>query len=81
MSTNGQRLEPDLSHFHENWNRFPPEEEAKYWGKHVAVSPDGKRIVESADTWEELNAKLEGAAIDLGQVVHCYIDPPDVSYI
>ncbi len=82
MSANGERLEPpDLSHFHENWLKFPQEEWAKYWGKHVAFSPDGTRIVASSDSWEELDAALEAAGIDVSQVVHCYIDPPDASYI
>jgi glucose/arabinose dehydrogenase len=82
MSTNGERLEPpDLSRFHENWNKFPHEELAKYWGKQVAVSPDGTRIVASADTLEELDAALDAMGIHFSQVVHCYIHLPDVSYI
>ncbi len=82
MSANGKRLKPpDLSHFQENWNKFPHEELAKYWGKQVAVSPDGTRIVASGDTLEELDAALEAAGIHFSQVVTAYTDPPDVSYI
>jgi hypothetical protein len=82
MSANGERMEPpDLSHFHENWIKFPPEELAKYWGKQVAVSPDGTRIVASGDTLEELDAALDAAGIHFSQVVHCYVHLPDVSYI
>jgi hypothetical protein len=82
MSANGERMEPpDLSHYEENRSKFPQEELAKYWGKHVAFSPDGTRIVASADTWEELDEVLEAAGIDVSQVVHSYVDPPDVSYI
>jgi hypothetical protein len=82
MSTNGERLEPpDLSHYEENRSKFPLEELAKYWGKHVAFSPDGTRIVASADTWEELDEVLDAAGIEVSQVVHSYIPPGDVSYI
>lgn len=82
MNANEKRLEPpDLSRYQENRNKFPAEELAKYVGKHVAFSPDGTRILASADTWEELDAVLEAAGIPLGQAVHAYIDPPDVSYI
>jgi hypothetical protein len=82
MNTHGERLEPpDLSHFEENQSKFPLEELAKYWGKQVAFSPDGTRIVASGDTLEELDANLEAAGIHFSQVVTCYIDPPDASYI
>ena len=82
MNSNGERREPpDLSHFHENWHKFPQEELTKYWGKQVAVTPDGTRIVVSGDTFEEVCAALDAAGIDVSQVVHCYIHLPDVSYI
>jgi hypothetical protein len=82
MNTNGDRLEPpDLSHYEENRCKFPLEELAKYGGKHVAFSPDGKRIVASGDTFEEVIQKLEAAGIHFSQVVHSYIDLPGVSRI
>jgi hypothetical protein len=82
MNPNSKRLEPlDLSHFHENWLKFPQEELAKSAGKHVAFSPDGTRLVAAGDTLEELDAALDAAGIHFSQVVHDYIDPPDVSYI
>lgn len=82
MASNGERLEPpDLSHFEENWHKFAQEELAKYWGKQVAVSPDGMRILASGDTHEELDAALDAAGIHFSQVVYCYIHLPDVSYI
>ena len=82
MNTNGQRLEPpDLSHFEENRSKFPVEELAKYWGKHVAFSPDGTRIVASGDSIAEVDDKLEAAGIHFSQVVHSYVDLPDASYI
>jgi hypothetical protein len=82
MNSNYERMEPpDLSHFAENQRKFPPEELARYWGKHVAFSPDGMRIMASADTLEALDAALDAAGIHFSQVVHSYVDPPDVSYI
>jgi glucose/arabinose dehydrogenase len=82
MNSNGERREPpDLSHYEENRSKFPLQELAKYWGKHVAFSPDGTRIVASGDTEVELDDALDAAGIHFSQVVHSYIDPPDASYI
>ncbi len=82
MNNNGYRLEPpDLSHYEENRSKFPLEELAKYVGKHVAFSPDGTRIVGSADTWEDFDAALDAAGVPLSQVVHEYVDPPDEIWI
>ncbi len=82
MNANGEQLEPpDLSHYEENRCKFPLEELAKHWGKHVAFSPDGTRIVASGDSLDEVIEKLQAAGIHFSQVVHAYIDPPDVSYI
>jgi hypothetical protein len=47
----------------------------------VAFSPDGTRIVASADTWEELDAALDAAGIPPSQVVHSYVDLPDEIWI
>jgi hypothetical protein len=82
MSANREQLpEPDFSQYYENRNKWPLEVYEKYAGKHVAISPDGKRIVASGDTEEALDAALEAAGIHFSQVVHAYIDPPDVSLI
>jgi predicted RNase H-like HicB family nuclease len=82
MNTNGERLEPpDLSHYNENRNKFPPEELAKYEGKYVAFSPDGTRIVASGATEEELDAALTAAGIPISQVVYSYVDDPGVTWI
>ena len=62
-------------------HNFPAEELLKYGGKYVAVSPDGKHILASGDSLETLDAALETAGIHFSQVVHCYVDPPDASYI
>jgi len=82
MSANGERPEPpDLRHYVENRSKFPLDELAKHWGKHVAFSLDGTRIVGSAATEEELDAALRAAGIPLNQVVYSYVDSPDVSRI
>jgi Family of unknown function (DUF5678) len=82
MNTSGERLEPpDLSHYEENRSKFPLDELAKYWGKHVAFSPDGTRIVASGDSIDEVLDQLEAAGIHFSQVVHSYVDPPDMSRI
>jgi hypothetical protein len=82
MNANGARPEPpDLSHYEENRSKFPLGELAKHWGKHVAFSPDGTRIVASGDSFEEVVDKLQVAGIHFSQVVHSYIDLPDVSRI
>ncbi len=82
MNTNGERLDPpDLSHYDENRSKFPLEELAKYWGKHVAFSPDGTRIVACGESIAEVDDKLDAAGIHFSQVVHSYIDPPDAVYI
>ncbi len=82
MNTNGERPEPpDLRHYEENRSKFPLEEPAKHWGKHVDFSPDGTRIVASGATEEELDAALQAAGIPFHQVVYSYVDPPDVSRI
>ena len=69
---------PDLSQYEENRSKFPLDELAKHWGKHVAFSPDGTRIVASGDSFDEVIEKLQAAGIDVSQVVHSYIDGPDV---
>lgn len=82
MNPNGERPEPpDLSHYEENRSKFPLDELAKHWGKHVAFSPDGTRIVASGDSFDDVLDQLKAAGIHFSQVVHSYIDQPDVSRI
>ncbi len=65
MNANGSRPEPpDLSHYEENRGKFPLDELAKHWGKHVAFSPDGTRIVASGDitsAWKLLTDAMSPA--------------------
>lgn len=68
---------PDLRLYAENRRRFPVDQLAPYYGKFVAWSPDGTRILASGNEREEVWKQLEAAGIDAGQVVNDYIDPPD----
>jgi hypothetical protein len=71
---NGKRLDPpDLGVYEENRRKFPLDELAKYYGQHVAFSPDGTRILMSGDTMEEVEEKLIAAGIDPSQVVGAFI--------
>jgi hypothetical protein len=78
MNANGKPLEPpDLSLFNENRSRFPPEMLLPFVGQHVAWSSDGLRILANGNNLEEVEARLEAAGIDLGQVVFGFVPPAD----
>ena len=80
--TNSKRLEPpDLSQYEKNRAKFPPEELAKYAGKHIAFSPDGLRILASGDTEAEMEQRLVAMGIPPSQVVGSYVDPPEITSI
>lgn len=68
---------PELRFFEENRAKYPPEELAKYAGRHVAWSPDGMRILTSAATEEEVEAQLRAAGIAPNQVVGEFIPSQD----
>jgi hypothetical protein len=50
--------------FRQNRSRFPHAELVKYRGQWVAFSPDGRRIVASAETLEALEQRLLAAGED-----------------
>ena len=82
MSENKQRLKPpDLKDFHESWRNFPQEKLVPYQGKYVAWSPDGKQILASGDSEEEVEERLREAKIDPSQVVGEYIIPSDITLL
>ncbi len=61
-----------------NCNNYPLEKLLPFRGKHVAWSMDGKEIVASADSHEELAERIH----ELGRrdVVRSYIDPePEIA--
>jgi hypothetical protein len=60
-----------------NRNAFPPEELEKYYGKFVAWSLDGTRIVASGDDDLQVFEALKAAGQDTSQVVFSYVERPD----
>jgi hypothetical protein len=68
---------PNLRFYAENRQRFPAEQLVPYYGKFVAWSPDGTRIVASGKEREEVWKQLEQAGLDPSQYVNDFIDPPD----
>jgi hypothetical protein len=68
----------DTSVFDKNRPNFPDEELVPYYGKFVAWSPDGLRIVASGDDREAVWRELEAKGIDFNRVVGEFIPPPDM---
>lgn len=80
MNENGKVLEfPGIApDFEENRRKFPPEELLqKYGGKHVAWSFDGKTILVSADSDEEMERKLIELGVNPAHVVGSYVPRGD----
>jgi hypothetical protein len=67
----------NLNEHFENRNRFPPEELAKYFGKHVAWNLDGTRIIASGEDDAEVYAAVKAAGYNPEQVVGSYVPFPD----
>ena len=72
---------PDLSEFARNRGQIPAEELAQYAGCYIAFSADGKQILASAGTEEELEERLRAAGIDPSQVVGSYVPPSGVAIL
>ncbi len=77
MSDNGRRSDiPWLGRdFFENQAAITPEQLIPYAGLHIAWSWDGSRVLVTAETEEEMEAKLVAAGIDPSRVVGDYIPP------
>jgi hypothetical protein len=79
MNANGKPPEPpDLSEFDQNWHAFPREELLRYAGQYIAVSPDGRRILTSAETMEAVEEKLVALGVHPSQAVGTFVPPPDM---
>jgi len=77
----GMPNEPiDVLLFRRNRDQFPDEQLEPYWGKQVAWSADGTRIVASGDDHEDLDRRLRDLGIHPASVVLEFIYHPDVSY-
>lgn len=71
----------DLGLYHKNRRNFPSDQLAPYYGRYVAWSLDGCRILANGKTRRAVERKLRAAGIDPGQVVGDYIDPPDMVHL
>ncbi len=81
MSTN-LPIEPiDVVLFRRNRDQFPDEQLEPYWGKQVAWSGDGMRIIASGETHTVLYTTLRSLGVDPTHVVVEFINDPNVSYM
>jgi hypothetical protein len=65
--------------FNENYARFPSEEILRHAGEYIAWNKDATRILASAKTMDELEAKIEVIGINWGETVAEFIDPPEIT--
>jgi len=59
----------DMQEYLKNRHQFPDDELEKYAGKYVAWSPDGTRIIASADNLEKLCEAVDASGYDAGDIV------------
>jgi len=78
MSTGAPR-DPLL--FRRNRDQFPEQQLEPFWGKQVAWSSDGTRIVASGDDHQQLYHLVRALGIDPLDVVDEFIPDPRVSYL
>jgi hypothetical protein len=71
----------NLGSYHQNRQKFPPEELSKYAGQYVAFSFDGKQILASGKNEDEVEARSQAAGIDPSQVVGSYVPSADQSIL
>lgn len=66
---------PEAAEYDENRAKFTVADLLPYAGKYVAFSMDGKRILASGATDEEMEQNLIAQGIPPNRVVGSYIDP------
>jgi hypothetical protein len=81
MGSMNQRLPWIDASFLENQRNFPAEELARYQGQHIAWDWNGSQILAVGKDRRELDQKLRDAGIDPLQVIHDYVEDPNVSYL
>ena len=81
MNTLPANLPMPDPNFERNRESFSQEELLKYVGQHVAWSWDGARIVAADPDLAALDKKLIAAEVDLGTVVHDFVDDPNVGWL
>jgi hypothetical protein len=62
---------------YQNRERFPQEELAKYYGKHVAWNADGTQIVASGNDDGEVIAIADAAGYKRDEVIFSYVPFPN----
>ena len=67
--------------FEQNREKFPLEELMKYVGQHIAWNWEGTRIMAADPDLSSLDRRLREAGIDVGHVVHDYVDDPNVGWL
>jgi hypothetical protein len=80
MSNNVPHEPIDVLLFRRNRDQFPEEQLEPYWGKQVAWSADGTRIVASGDDHKQLYERLAALGVHPTEVVDEFIPDPNVSY-
>lgn len=81
MATTHSRRKVEFSEFEKNRQQFTDEQLLPYQGMWVGFSLDGRRIVGSGKTLEELNAQVERAGEHISMVSLEYIDLEGGIYI
>lgn len=78
MDFDGKPIEwLDGDRYFEGRNSIPLDVYLQHAGKHVALTPDGTRVLASGDSYEELDCNLKALGINSSAVVHDYFDSPD----
>ena len=80
MSAGVPREPIDVLLYRRNRDQFPDELLEPYWGKQVAWSADGTRVVSSGDDLQQLYARLTALGVHPTEVVDEFIPDPNVSY-
>jgi hypothetical protein len=71
----------DWDKHYANRDQLPVEELARYFGKHVAWSLDGKRILASGNDDGEVLQAVREAGMPIDEVVLSYVPSPDETLI
>jgi len=66
--------------FLENQRKFPVDELLRYQGQYIAWSWDGSNILAADVNRRALDQKLRDAGIDPLQVIHDFVEDPNLSY-
>jgi hypothetical protein len=79
---NASRLEPWLDPTCvENQRKFPAAELLRHAGQHIAWSWNGAQILASDPDRRALDEKLRATGVDPLQVIHDFVEDPNLSYL